>query len=48
MILSRKKFWNFCYGQVNKICFVVGIFVSIVIKNDWCNIKNEKVKMLWS
>jgi hypothetical protein len=33
------------YGKVKKFCFVevfIFIFIWIVIKNDWCDIKSEK------
>jgi hypothetical protein len=30
------------YRKVKKFCFVVGIFIWIVIKYDWCDIKSVK------
>jgi hypothetical protein len=35
------------YKKVKKkICIAVNFFIWIVIKNYWCNIKNESVLML--
>jgi hypothetical protein len=30
------------YRKVKKFCFVVGLFIWIVIKNYWCDVKSVK------
>jgi len=36
------------YRKVKKFCFVVGFFIWIVIKYDWCDIKSvKKLKCFW-
>jgi hypothetical protein len=36
------KIKRICIKKVKKFCIVVNFFIWIVIKNYWCDIKNEK------